>query len=672
MAAANQAKYKSGNIIMRVFEAWELKGIFNRIIIFWVYSLTKMFVEYTHVVAFEAYSKLIYGLVVVMVLTLSMYLLPAESVKEKVKYITVVFLSIFATYTAVQMQAEMTVVVLSVLSFSCIVSEKKPLVVIGGILGAFFFFSKSVFILLFVTILIGTAIYKPTIKKKNVLLAAMSMLIAEIILVVFVKVIYPQEFIDMKNAAEFQTTLFSTGSNESLISILTKFLNAYTQSCVAIPCLLVSSICAISLIIKYITNKEAFRALLIILCWLIPIDIIVASNKYFIYHYFLLMLPGIICILTYLSENEIRPLTAVLSIMLSTIGVAVCWHMKDGLVQWSIINYSTVLLVIIHLFIMFFAVELITCLNEYRFYATIIVLTVVCFFWGNYSSIFSPKHRNERQLAKQSEEICKRAFPDDFGNEAVLFLDAGSVPFYIDAPSYSRYFFNLPMNRWSDGKKWEVHRSEYEKIMQYNGKYIVYTSWFGLNRYPDLQEKINKEYTHLVDSGMYTFSPDWNVFSLSSLPDIRKTMATSDCHILVKNEYAPQINSHNYLNSTLEETSLNGLVVKPKGDGTYIVDGKATELTTFIFNTYDLFQAGDYKLVGCVDGGVDTYYLDCRADDGTQLIDEGDGVVFSTSGQSGYECRLVVNEGTELSNVVVKPMITNDTEKSYDDFIKYE
>lgn len=537
MAAANQAKYKTGNAVMRVFEAWELKGIFNRMTIYIVYFLTNIFVKYTNVVAFEICSKIIYGIGVILVLILSMYILPDETVKKKMTFGLAAFLSVFATFTAVQMQAEMTAVVLAIFIFSCIVNGKKPLVILSGVLGSFFFFSKSVFVLLYFAILIGIVIYKPDINKKNIALSCVVMIISEAILLVLVKMIYPQEFVDMKNAADFQSTLFSAGSNVSLVTICTNFFHSFTQSCVAIPCLIVSCVCTICLLVKFIANREASRVVAVIFCWLIPIDIIVASNMYFIYHYFLLMIPGIICMLTYISENEISPIACLVSVVLSFIAVGICWLMKDGLQQWSFINYSTVLLVIVHVLIIVLVFSRVATLQKYKVWVSVMVITIGCFFWANYSSFFSPKHKNMVELAKQSEKVCKLSFPDDFGDEPVLFLDAGGVPFYVDAPSYSRYFFNLPMQRWNVGKQWDVQQNEYDKLMDYSGKYIVYTSWFGLDKYPELQDKISKEYSVLANSGIWTFSPDWNVFSLSEIPDIEQTVASSGAYIMIRNEH---------------------------------------------------------------------------------------------------------------------------------------
>ena len=137
-------------------------------------------------------------------------------------------------------------------------------------------------------------------------------------------------------------------------------------------------------------------------------------------------------------------------------------------------------------------------------------------------------------LLIQSEEACKELFPEDFGDEPVLFLDGGTVPFYVDAPSYSRYFFCLPLQRWKEGADWELQKQKYERLMLYEGKYIVYSNWFGLAKYPDLLEKIETEYERIPDSGIWTFSPDWSFFKLDGQTDIETLRAGDDNYILIR------------------------------------------------------------------------------------------------------------------------------------------
>ena len=133
-------------------------------------------------------------------------------------------------------------------------------------------------------------------------------------------------------------------------------------------------------------------------------------------------------------------------------------------------------------------------------------------------------------------EICDNVFPEDFGDEPVLFMDSGMAPFYVDAPSYSRYFFDLPLQRWSEGKDWEIQKEEYDHLMDYQGKYIVYDGWIRLDKYPRLKEKIDTEYIVLENSGLWFHAPDWDVFKLLRLPDKKEINGSMSTCIMVRKE----------------------------------------------------------------------------------------------------------------------------------------
>lgn len=541
MASANLVKYQPDFGIMAVFESWELKGIVNRLLIYFLYRITCCFVEYTNIISFQICSKIIYGIFVIGIMFICIMIIPEITKIQRIKLGIVFYLSVFATYTAVQLQAEMSIVVFSIVVFACLCSGNKKLSILAGIIGALFFFSKSVFFLMYFSAVAGVFVYNSRISnQKSIMISIITMVVCEVLLLFAVKMIYPQEFYDMKNAAEFQTTLFSKDSNVSLITIFTCFSANFTQSCIAIPFLLIGFLSTVALLIKAVKEKNWVRILAITLCWLLPIDIIVASNTYFIYHYFLLMLPGIICIFTYISEIKIYPIVVILSGFMGLIVTAGCWIMKDGLEQLPIINYSTVLLVIFHLFIMVLFIGGVFSLSQYQPAVLFCVLSVSVFLWMNYSSVMSPKYRNLMVLRKKSVELCSNIFPEDFGDEPVLYMDAGVAPFYVDAPSYSRYFFNLPLQRWSEGKKWKVQKDEYNSCMNYKGKYIVYDSWFKLDKYPQLKEKIEAEYVILENSGLWFYSPDWNVFSLSMPPNKEDINKISSTCIMIRKENIAQ------------------------------------------------------------------------------------------------------------------------------------
>lgn len=403
-------------------------------------------------------------------------------------------------------------------------------------IGSLFMFTKSILVLIFFSVLCCVALVKEKIDLKRTVITITSFCISEVALFFAVYLIYPKDIQEMKNAAEYQTTLLSGGSNVPLLTIVGNFINNYVQSCVAIPFLILGLVSSIYLFIAYAREKNIFKLSALIMAWVLPIDMIVISNCYFIYHYFTLVLPCIVSLYLYLAyKGDISPYIYYSSAIIAILGVVVCWRLKEGTIQVSFINYSTVLIVLLHLIVIAFLVY--SKMNNKRVIAIfeLLALAVGVFFYGNYSSFVSPKSRNLIAMTKSSEKMMEN-FPDDFGEEPVLLLDSGTVTFYRDAKSYSEYYYNLPMQRWSEGKKWAVQESEYNKLMKYSGKYIVYMDWFRLEKYPELQNKIENEYIRLDGSGYWAYSATWNMFQLDEAPDAENVRNSEDTYILIRKD----------------------------------------------------------------------------------------------------------------------------------------
>ena len=90
------------------------------------------------------------------------------------------------------------------------------------------------------------------------------------------------------------------------------------------------------------------------------------------------------------------------------------------------------------------------------------------------------------------------------------------------------------MQRWSEKKDWPIQAAEYEKLLAYDGKYILYDPWFQIEKYPALVEKLNNEYAVLSNSGLYLHSPDWNLLKVFPVPDAEWVQAFSSCVIYVR------------------------------------------------------------------------------------------------------------------------------------------
>lgn len=502
---------------------------------FIIYRIGDGIVGYENTIAFEAVSKAVYGIFISIILFWSSYLI-TDKWKQRMEILCISFLAFFATFTAIQMQAEMTCVALSILVTACVIHNKRWSFILAGMIGGGVFWFKSIFVLMFLVSLIGVLIYddQKAIHGKSYVIAGLSFLISEIILVFLIYTIYPQEFRDMSAASEYQSTLFSLGSNISFDTIFSSFTNYFNRSSIAAPFILVGFICAIVLIIYWVREHNSRQIALLLCCWLLPVDIIVVSNCYFLYHYFLLVLPSFISVLSFLRIQPIGKSAVAISMTLALLGTAVWWMLKKTGID--LVNYSTILLVSTHLLILSIFAAVVPKMRKYASLWGILVLTVCMLYWTTYSSALSMKYRNLRRLNQRSVEISALAYPSDFSNAPVLFLDGGTASFYKSAPSYSRYFFNLPMQRWKQGDHWEIQKYEYEKIMNYKGKYIIYSSWFSLDKYPELQKKLNDEYEKLPGSGIYHHSPNWNFFEYETIPDIQNTLENSETYILLRKE----------------------------------------------------------------------------------------------------------------------------------------
>lgn len=145
----------------------------------------------------------------------------------------------------------------------------------------------------------------------------------------------------------------------------------------------------------------------------------------------------------------------------------------------------------------------------------------------------------------------------------------------------------------------------------------------------------------------------------------------TDMKIFGKSEQK-QYSGKNLSNCNIETTSSNGITCKNNGDGTYTLNGTATDIAIFNKELAIVFDnTVTYKLVGCPAGGSKSKYkLDVHDENQNYFVDFGNGVTFNISGSVLF-IRFVIYSGTTLNNALFKPMITTDTSATYDDFEPY-
>ena len=123
------------------------------------------------------------------------------------------------------------------------------------------------------------------------------------------------------------------------------------------------------------------------------------------------------------------------------------------------------------------------------------------------------------------------------------------------------------------------------------------------------------------------------------------------------------------------------LLVQNNGDGTYTINGTATQNTDFTFfdnlEKYQHLKNRTVKLVGCPKGGSDTTYrlmLQLQKAPWPSAIDIGKGSSVTVDNNDNWACWIRIYKDATVSNLTFKPMLVFDDKTpnaTYDDFVPY-
>ena len=126
----------------------------------------------------------------------------------------------------------------------------------------------------------------------------------------------------------------------------------------------------------------------------------------------------------------------------------------------------------------------------------------------------------------------------------------------------------------------------------------------------------------------------------------------------------------NLLKPTLETTTVNGVTCTNNGDGTYTLNGTASDNTYLVLSSYRFKAAKTYRLLG-VPANLVYGIATVEIADSPYYGDHGEGVNFSFSNDFSTNIRIKVESGKTASNVTIKPMLTTNLNATYDDFVPY-
>lgn len=127
----------------------------------------------------------------------------------------------------------------------------------------------------------------------------------------------------------------------------------------------------------------------------------------------------------------------------------------------------------------------------------------------------------------------------------------------------------------------------------------------------------------------------------------------------------------NLLRPTLKTITQYGITCTNNGDGTYTINGTATDNVVFTLAYVD--RMSGYKLTGCPTNNSGSYLAILRGSIvawENLVIDRGNGAEMSLDTDNNPVI-IAVEQGLTVNNAVFKPMITNDLSATYDDFVSY-
>lgn len=131
----------------------------------------------------------------------------------------------------------------------------------------------------------------------------------------------------------------------------------------------------------------------------------------------------------------------------------------------------------------------------------------------------------------------------------------------------------------------------------------------------------------------------------------------------------------NLLNPTLKTSSRNGITCTNNGDGTYTLNGTASDRTVFVLeNTADIIKENANKTLRFVSRGdaLGTYFVQIYFNNTTPAKDSGSGITFKVpTNVSETNVAVAITSGAVLSNIIIKPMLTTNLNATYDDFVPY-
>ena len=136
-----------------------------------------------------------------------------------------------------------------------------------------------------------------------------------------------------------------------------------------------------------------------------------------------------------------------------------------------------------------------------------------------------------------------------------------------------------------------------------------------------------------------------------------------------------KVRGRNLLNPTLGTETKNGVTCIANGDGTYTLNGTATNNVYFyLIGLKDITLNKAFKVVGCPTGGSNETYRILLYNSLTNkyIVENGNGTKVNINDATVFnQFSIALASGTTVNNITFKPMLTYDMDATYDDYEPY-
>lgn len=470
LGAAHIAEIQYGGGIWGAIHSWEIKPFINRILIFVVYKFTSLFVDFDAKQDFIIVLKLVYSIFIFA----SAYCLSAILRKMEFHTLGTTFRNYFLLlccilflhpFTAI-LEAEYSALLFSFFALYFLLSPKRVYYAIGVLILSIIPFFKgisAIFVIQILCILFGLFQWNwRQILKTGFLLVAVCLFIISCLYFM-----YPQEFVDIKDATLFQSSFEISISGFTKLVFLTGLRYTIYQA-TQFPLLPITVFAVLFIILKdwtrCIFDKEIIS---LFFAWVVGYFAIIIQHHFFVYHFVNLSIPMVFSIFLVIKLSK----------------------------EYLLFKKATIIFT--GLFFLLFL------LGTSPLQRLLPEESIVTRYPGEGDYLYMQKTYGDY------DKIIK-AKPKNLDiNSEVLYLDDGRGVWCWGAKSASRYFFPLPVQRYSWNKKL-AKRKCYKDVLDvmnaFDGKYILfYESWFKVPELEDFNifRKKLKEYDRILITDGY-------------------------------------------------------------------------------------------------------------------------------------------------------------------------